>query len=120
MNYGRLVYRGISGSIPTIHQKTMSTKEHLQLQYNQGGLWEAWVHEMKWSHNKIIGGLRFHSDDLVTVLMDVESIRNLRPVTPFEALQEDGSVALTPGLFLIGRPLLSICTEIPDSKYSWI
>ena len=55
---------------------------------------------MKRSLKKIIGGHRLRSDDLVTVLTDVEAILNSRPITPFEALEEDGSVALTPGHFL--------------------
>ena len=71
---------------------------------------------MKRSLNKIIGGHRLHSDDLETILTDVEAIFNSRLITPFEALQEDGSVALTPGHFLIGRPLLSIPSNIPDSN----
>ena len=83
---------------------------------HQGGLWEAGVREMRRSLKKIIGGHRLRSDDLVTVLTDVEAILNSRPITPFEALEEDGSVALTPGHFLIGRPLLSIPLNTPDSN----
>ena len=83
---------------------------------HQGGLWEAGVREMKRSLKKIIGGHRLRSDDLVTVLTDVEAILNSCPITPFEALEEDGSVALTPGHFLIGRPLLSIPSNTPDSN----
>ena len=77
---------------------------------HQGGLWEAGVRK------KIIGGHRLRSDDLVTVLTDVEAILNSRPITPFEALEEDGSVALTPCNFLIGRPLPSIPSNTPDSN----
>ena len=84
---------------------------------HQGGLWEAGVREMKRSFKKIIGGHRLRSDDLVNVLTDVEVILNSRPITPFEALEEDdGSVALTPGHFLIGRPLLSIPSNTHDSN----
>ena len=81
---------------------------------HQGGLWEVGVRKMKRSLQKIIRGHRLRSDDLVTVLTDVEAILNSRPITPFEALQEDGSVALTPGHFLIGRQLLSIPSNTPD------
>ena len=60
---------------------------------HQCGVWEAGVREMKRSLNKIIGGHRLRSDDLLNVLTDVEATLNSCPITPFEALQEDGSLA---------------------------
>ena len=81
---------------------------------HQGGLWEAGVREMKRTLTKIIGNHRLYFEDLSTILTDVEATLNSRPITPFEAHEEDGSPALTPGHFLIGRPLLAAPTPVQD------
>ena len=85
---------------------------------HHGGLWEARVREMKRVLMKIIVNHRLYFEDLVTILTDVEATLNSRPITPFEAHEEDGSPALTPGHFLIGRPLLAAPTPHQDSDYN--
>ena len=65
---------------------------------------------------KIVGGHRLRADDIITVLTDIEAILNSRPITPFEAHEEDVSFAITPGHYLIGCPLLAIAMSIPDSN----
>ena len=65
---------------------------------------------------KIVGRHRLRADDITTALTDIEAILNSRPITLFEAHEEDGSVAITPGHYLIGRPLLAIAMSIPDSS----
>ena len=83
---------------------------------HQGGLWEAGVREMKRCLVKIVGRHCLRADDIITVLTDIEAILNSRPITLFEAHEEDGSVAIMPGHYLIGRPLLAIAMSIPDSN----
>ena len=67
---------------------------------------------------KIIVNHRLYFEDLVTILTDIEATLNSRPITPFEAHEEDGSPALSPGHFLIGRPLLAAPTPHQDSDYN--
>ena len=81
-------------------------------------LWEAGVREMKRVLMKIIVNHRLYFEDLVTILTDVEATLNSRPITPFEAHEEDGSPALTPGHFLISHPLLAVPTPHQDSDYN--
>ncbi len=71
-----------------------------------GGLWEAGVKSMKTLLRKLISPhpLRFH--ELSTLLTEVESILNSRPLTPVNSTSSEYPI-LTPGHFLIGRPLKS-------------
>ena len=66
-------------------------------------LWEA-GREMKC----ILTVLREHKlqfEGLATILTDVKAILNSRPIATFDSHQEDGSTALTPDHFLVGRSL---------------
>ncbi len=81
---------------------------------HQGGLWEAGVRELKRILIRIIGDKKLYFEDLATILTDIEATLNSRPMAQFEAHQEDGSSALTPGHFLIGRPLLAAPTPVQD------
>ena len=60
---------------------------------------------MKRSLVNIVCGHCLRADDIITVLTDIEAIHNSRLITPFEAHEEDGSVAITLGHYLIGCPL---------------
>ncbi len=81
---------------------------------HQGGLWEAGVREMKRILIRIIGDQKLYCEDIATILTDIEATLNSRPMAQFEAHQEDGSSAFTPGHFLIGRPLLAAPTPVQD------
>ncbi len=65
------------------------------------------MREMKRILIRIIGDQKLYFEDLATILTDIEATLNSSPMAQFEAHQEDGSSALTPGHFLIGRPLLA-------------
>ncbi len=70
-----------------------------------GGLWEAAVRKMKILLRKNDAGLIMTYDELYTLLTEVEAIINSTPLT--EIKEDDITEAryLTPGHFLIGRPL---------------
>ncbi|KAH8298683.1 hypothetical protein KR044_010227, partial [Drosophila immigrans] len=72
-----------------------------------GGLWEAGVKSFKTLFIKATSTTRYTFEELATLLSRVESCLNSRPISP---MSEDPTdlLALTPGHFLIGRPLLSI------------
>jgi len=80
-----------------------------------GGLWEAAVKSMKFHFKRVIGDIKLSFEELTTVLTQIESCLNSRPLTSLPAHDDDGIEALTPGHFLIGQPLESI----PDSSFSY-
>ena len=77
-----------------------------------GGLWEAAVRSAKTHMKKVIGSAKLTFEEFSTVLTQVEACLNSRPLIPLESAGEEGIEALTPGHFLIGRPLNSI----PDTS----
>ncbi len=75
-----------------------------------GGLWEAAVKSMKKHLRCIVGNTKLTYEELATVLCQIEAVLNSRSLT---ALPSEGEVeALTPGHFLVGRPL----EAIPDPR----
>ena len=79
-----------------------------------GGLWEAAVKAMKTHLKRVIGETKLTFEELATVLTQVEACLNSRPLAP---LPYDGDTIepLTPGHFLIGRPL----EALPDAPASY-
>jgi hypothetical protein len=72
-----------------------------------GGLWEAAVKSAK----RILKNILLHTpvtiEELSTFIIEVESILNSRPLSPFLTDLSNLQV-LTPGHFLIGEPLVAI------------
>ena len=58
--------------------------------------------------------VKFIFEELTTLLTQIEAVLNSRPLVPLPS-DDDGIEALTPGHFLIGRPLESI--PDPSSSY---
>ena len=81
-----------------------------------GGLWEAAVKSMKLHFRRVIGDIKLTYEELTTVLSQIESCLNSRPLTSLPSQDDNDSIeALTPGHFLIGRPLESL----PDPSLSY-
>ena len=79
-----------------------------------GGLWEAAVKSMKFHFRRVVGNTRLTFEELMTVLTQIESCLNSRPLVSLSC-DDDGIEALTPGHFLIGQPLESL----PDPSHSY-
>ncbi|GFT61153.1 integrase catalytic domain-containing protein [Trichonephila clavipes] len=74
---------------------------------NFGGLWEAGVKSFKFYLKRAVGNLKMTLEEFLTILTQIEGILNSRPITPLSEDIDDWEV-LTPGHFLIGRPITSI------------
>ncbi|XP_062704645.1 uncharacterized protein LOC134286948 [Aedes albopictus] len=86
---------------------------------NFGGLWEAAVKSFKKHLKSTIGTTVLYKDDLETLLVQIESCLNSRPLTQLSTDPEDLEV-LTPGHFLVLRPLVAAAEpsyeEIPQNR----
>ena len=83
-----------------------------------GGLWEASVKLMKGLLCKTVGSHQLRFDKLTTILTEIEGVINSRPLSPLDSTPDDGIPALTPGHFLVGRPLLAPPTKAIQGKPS--
>ncbi|XP_061717053.1 uncharacterized protein LOC133524913 [Cydia pomonella] len=77
-----------------------------------GGLWEAGVKSTKHHLNRVLGNSNLTYEQLNTTLVRIEAILNSRPLTALST-EPDDLMPLTPGHFLIGRPL----TALPAPDY---
>ena len=69
---------------------------------------------MKAHLRRVLGSVRLTYEELSTVLVQVEACLNSCPLVPLPA-DDDGIGALTPGHFLVGRPL----EALPDSSFEY-
>ncbi|XP_047543339.1 uncharacterized protein LOC125075672 [Vanessa atalanta] len=78
-----------------------------------GGIWEAGVKSAKFFIKRAMGNSHLTFEEISTLFTQVESILNSRPLHPLST-SPDVFLALTPGHFLIGRPLTALPS--PDLK----
>ena len=79
-----------------------------------GGLWEAAVKSMKTHLRRIVGTVNLRFEELYTVLTQIEACLNSRPLASLPN-DDDGVEVLTPGHFLVGKPL----EALPDPSESY-
>lgn len=85
---------------------------------NFGGIWEASVKLTKRHLVKTCKAAVLTFEELTTILCQIESIINSRPLYPLSTDPKDFSV-LTPGHFLIGCPLLELPEPITNNSLSY-
>ena len=74
---------------------------------HHGGLWEAGVRSMKNLLRKLMSPYLLTFHELYTILTKAEAILNSRPLVPINSTDVEDTLALSPGHFLIGRPLIA-------------
>ncbi|CAG7825062.1 unnamed protein product [Allacma fusca] len=100
--------------------KTLS-QEGIQWIFNppaaphMGGLWEAGVKSVKHHLRRTLGETPLNFEEYATLLAQVESCLNSRPLCPASADPNDFT-ALSPGHFLTGSPLVAI----PEPDYTHV
>lgn len=86
---------------------------------NFGGLWEAGVKSMKGHLKRVLSNALVTLEEFITIITEIEGILNSRPISPLSDNPND-YLPLTPGHFLIGRPITSIpepdLTESPTNR----
>ncbi|XP_028042590.1 uncharacterized protein LOC114252291 [Bombyx mandarina] len=77
-----------------------------------GGLWEAGVKSCKHHLRRAVGNSHLTYEEFSTVLAQIEAVLNSRPIHPMSADPNDLR-PLSPGHFLIGRPLTApACSDL--------
>ncbi|GFX81593.1 integrase catalytic domain-containing protein [Trichonephila clavipes] len=74
---------------------------------HMSGLWEAGIKSTKYHLKRVVGETKLSYEEFETFLTQIETCLNFRSLTPISNDPNDLS-DLTPGHFIIGRPLTSI------------
>lgn len=111
-------FKGCDNQLQNL-MKNACTEERIQFKFNPpgaphfGGLWEAGVKSVKTHLYRVVGSQILTYEEMNTLLIQIESILNSRPLCPLSSDPSDLSV-LTPGHFLTLAPL----TTIPTPDYT--
>ncbi|XP_072403248.1 uncharacterized protein [Diabrotica undecimpunctata] len=88
---------------------------------HHGGLWEAAIKSTKYHIFRLIGNSQLTFEEFSTVLAQIEAVLNSRPLCSLSNDPSDLS-CLTPGHFLIGKPLTSFperdVSDISENRLS--
>ena len=109
---GSDVQRDISGFCMPQNIQRHFIPEHVP---HFGGLWEAAVKSFKYHLRRIVWNVHLTFKELATTLAQIEACLNSRPLTPLLEV-EDGAEVLTPGHFLIDKPI----EALPDHSTAGI
>ena len=63
----------------------------------------------------MVGSVKLTFEEFSTILTHIEACLNGRPLIPISTADDDGIEVLTPGHFLIGKPL----SIVPDPSFSY-
>ncbi|XP_055632854.1 uncharacterized protein LOC129773281 [Toxorhynchites rutilus septentrionalis] len=85
---------------------------------NFGGLWEAAVKSLKKHFRSTLGNVILYLDSFLTLITQIESCLNSRLLTQLSADPNDLEV-LTPGHFLVHRPLIAVPEPSAGTMSSW-
>ena len=83
-----------------------------------GGIWEAAVKSSKHLLRRVVGGVRLYYEELVTITHQISACLNSRPYLALDCQEPGGELPLTPGHFLIGRPLRAYPEEPEQADLS--
>ncbi|XP_075170259.1 uncharacterized protein LOC142242579 [Haematobia irritans] len=82
---------------------------------HMGGLWEAAVKSFKTHFRKHASGFKYTFEEFSTVLSRIEACLNSRPLCPMSESSQE-LVALTPGHFLVGSPILAPPEQLEEES----
>ncbi|XP_049875830.1 uncharacterized protein LOC126380933 isoform X2 [Pectinophora gossypiella] len=103
--------RALLSSLKSVYE--FAAEEGIKFNFNPpysptfGGLWEAGIKSAKYHMKRIVGNASLTYEELSTLCTQIEAVLNSRPLTPMSPDSHDLS-PLTPGHFLVGRPLTSL------------
>ena len=81
-----------------------------------GGIWESCIRRMKEELRKTLHHFTPTAAEFHHLLITAEAVLNSRPLLPISLEEADGAQVITPGHFLIGRPIRAHPQDIPPPK----